>query len=93
MKDDVLDDNVTTNPTNNRTFNEVLNARISRRDVLKGSLGFAVASFFSAPSLADSFANLRTGSGPAIDFTPVPLADGNGAEPVISVDYQYDVRA
>ena len=91
MKDDLLDDNVITNPTNSKTFQEILQARTSRRGVLKGGLGLAAASFFSAPSLAGTLGNTRSASSPAINFTPVPLAEGNGVEPVISSDYQYDV--
>lgn len=91
MTEDLLEDNVISNPTDNRKFNDIVQSRISRRDVLKGSLGGAVLSFFSTSTLATTINRTLHGISAEIDFTPVPLADGNSAVPVISEDYQYEV--
>ncbi len=87
------DDN-SSNPSNNRPFFDVLNANISRRQVLKGGLAAAVTSFFAAPaiSVAAGRSGWNSQAGTAlIGFTPVPNAEGGGAWPSIAEEYQFDV--
>ena len=93
MTDDLQynNDNDITNHSGNRPFEEVLQSSLGRRQVLKGGMGLAAASFVAAPSLASAGHRLWPGQRPLIDFTPVALADGNGPMPAISADYQYDV--
>jgi uncharacterized protein len=53
-RDDLLADpeDIGTNTSDNPTFESVLQARLSRRSVLKGSFGVAAATFFSVPGTA-----------------------------------------
>jgi len=79
------------NPSKNRPFNEVLVDRLSRRQVLKGGLGTAAATFLTLSGAENVLAAGRRDNRPLLDFTPVPVAGGGGAIPRISPDYQYDV--
>lgn len=82
------------NPSKNQPFADVLQKNISRRKVLAGGLATAVTGFFagSGVSVAGGFSNgKRYKMSPVIDFTPVAVADGGGAWPTISEDYQFDV--
>ncbi|MAR91655.1 MAG: phosphatase [Pseudomonadales bacterium] len=93
MTDDLQydNDNGISNPSDNRPFQDVLRANLARRQVLKGGLGLAAASFVAAPSLANAgFRHWPRRRG-LINFTPVAVADGSGPMPSISPDYQYDV--
>ncbi len=95
-----LEDDQTTNRSGNRPFEDVLDARFGRRKALAGGLT-AMAATFVAPSVvaaqtADSSAggDARSGGGRSktpIDFEPIPVADGGGATPTISSDYEYQV--
>ena len=71
------DDGVS-NTSGNRPFTDVLNVYASRRKVLAGSVATAVASFFTAPDLLASS---------LVNFTPVPVAGGDGYMPRVSDDY------
>ena len=87
-------DEGTSNSSKNRPFEDVLQKNISRRKVLAGGLAVATTSFFAGSSV--SFAgglshSRRYRKPPRIDFKPVPVADGGGAWPTISEDYQFDV--
>ena len=76
------------NPSNNRPFRALLERHLSRRELLKGGLGLAAMSFFSAPqSLFAAAAN----KAPLINFEPVLIKDGSGPWPAISTDYQFDI--
>jgi secreted PhoX family phosphatase len=97
-------DEESSNKSGNRPFEEVLNASPSRRKFMRGSLAAAAGSFL-APSLAMSregnngevqraderalspFEQTST----AIEFNPVPVADGTGPTPSVSSDYEYQV--
>ena len=56
MTDDLQynNDNDITNHSGNRPFEEVLQSSLGRRQVLKGGMGLAAASFVAAPSLASA---------------------------------------
>lgn len=79
-----LDDEIC-NQSTNRPFEQVLATNISRRDILKGSLAAAATSFFAHSSFVHS------ASEPLINFKPVTIANGSGAWPGISADYQWNV--
>ncbi len=95
-----------TNPTNNRPFEEILQARLERRTVLAGGLAMAATTFFASGTAGatvssmgknetdsaeekDSAQGGGRGRRPLLGFEPIPLDDG--AEPVVSPDYQYSV--
>lgn len=95
------DDGVS-NTSGNKPFEEVLEANVSRRKVLAGSLALGVTSFL--PSIAgakhgrdwpgrdwkDSLPGRHTRSR-LMKFEPVPVSEGTGPMPTISADYEYDV--
>ncbi len=68
------------NHSRNPSFAAILEARLSRRNVLKGSLGGAVLGMFSAPALAKQFLPPQAqgrppfGANPALVFTAVPVS-------------------
>jgi len=95
-------DNQIDNRSSNTPFNKVLSANLDRRQVLTGTLAVAAASFFVGAN--DAHATYGYSGhhkkwrprkprhhGPLVNFSPVPVAAGNGPLPVISEDYQYDV--
>ncbi|MGH8769789.1 MAG: PhoX family protein, partial [Burkholderiales bacterium] len=58
--------------SSSKSFDEVLAARVSRRAILKGSLGLAAVSLFgSCQSVREAF---KTETGPLIGFTSVPIS-------------------
>ncbi len=87
-------ENVSTNTSGNTPFAEVRIASMTRRNILRGSLAAAVASFFTPPMLlARSGVGAGVG-GNLVNFAPVTIADyelfSDGARvPVISPDYTY----
>lgn len=101
---DCEDDSIT-NRSGNRPFADVLQAQVSRRRVLVGSLAAAAGGFLSSgPSWAADDEAGKPGPGqldqPQIDpskqsglisFQPVPLSEAGGAEVSISADYEYEV--
>jgi len=84
-------DNEITNTSGNLPFEDVLESNLGRRQILKGGMGLAAASFIAAPSLANAGHKHWPRRQPLIGFTPVALADGNGPMPTISPDYEYEV--
>jgi len=82
-------DETVANHSHNRRFSALLEQRVSRRQVLQGTLGMAVAGFFSAP--ASLLAKQEATPSSLMGFRPVPVAKGNGRWPVISDDYQFDI--
>ncbi len=78
-----LSDNAICNQSGNVPFHKVLEARLSRRDILKGGLAGAATTFFAAASPV-TYAS-------KVGFNPVPVAEGSGPWPSISSDYQWDV--
>ena len=90
-------DNQIDNKSDNRRFSDLLQNNVHRRDVVKGGISAAVTGFVAGmtiPSTASaSYYNYykwfqKPGS---INFTPVPVAQGNGPTPSISSDYQFEV--
>ncbi|MDJ0778061.1 MAG: PhoX family phosphatase [Gammaproteobacteria bacterium] len=88
------------NRSENRPFEDILRQYVERRTVLKGGLATAVASMsgFSGLAFADDDDDDDDDEGVGrrrrsrlMNFEPVKVADGNGAVPVISEDYEYQV--
>ncbi len=89
--DDNSHDEGISNNSGNKPFGEVLEANLSRRNVLKGGLAVAATSFLAAGSAqASSYKYWRYKGKGLCNFEPVAVADGGGAEPSISPDYQWD---
>lgn len=91
-------DNEITNNSGNRPFGEVLNADMKRRKVVAGSLGLAAATFLAPTAATAGFMNQghhkpwwKKKNKKLVNFTPVPVAEGNGPIPVVSEDYEYEV--
>jgi secreted PhoX family phosphatase len=90
-----VDDGIS-NPTANRSFQDVLNASISRRKMMVGSLATAATTFFIAPSVADAARGGQKGPNPPkrpsalLGFQPADNLVGD-PNPSISSDYQYQV--
>lgn len=80
-------DNDISNPSSNRSFQDLLTARASRRNVVKGSLATAAATFLASSSAGAHRWRPRS----LVNFTPVTVANGGGAWPTISDDYQFEV--
>jgi len=64
------------NNSGNRTFGEVVNARLDRRNFLRGGLGLAVTGIFAGPITACSAAREADAiaSGPSLGFNPIPVS-------------------
>ncbi|MEM8843820.1 MAG: PhoX family phosphatase [Pseudomonadota bacterium] len=92
-----LDDseNISTNPSNNRPFSDVLNATMSRRSVLKGSLAAAGATYISSSTASAHYGNHHWGKNynqALVDFAPLTTEEVNAAQGIdvtISSDYQF----
>lgn len=87
-------DNEVSNKSGNRSFEEVLSVNTERRNVLKGGLTLATTAFIAGNVPGALAANGGYGSNgydALTNFRPVPLAEGNGAWPTISSDYQFQV--
>lgn len=61
-----------TNESGNRHFADVVEARLSRRAILRGGLGLAVAGMFATAGARQAYAR-ETGAGPTLGFNPVPV--------------------
>ncbi len=86
-------DDIVSNPSGNRPFADILKEHQTRRDVLAGGIGLATTAFF-APSIVQASNDYNGGApeGPLMNFTPVPLPQGESrAVPRISEDYQFEV--
>ncbi|MDO5626806.1 MAG: PhoX family phosphatase [Mobilicoccus sp.] len=59
---DVDPDDVSSNPSKNRHFSEVLEANVSRRNVLGGTIGVAAVGFFAGAPMAQAAAPTTTAS-------------------------------
>ncbi|MEM9103494.1 MAG: PhoX family phosphatase [Pseudomonadota bacterium] len=84
-----VSDNEVCNPSENRPFSDVLAKKMSRRNVMSGSLAVAATGFMTTSGVSEAFA--YPGFNNLVDFTPVSVADGNGPMPTISEDYEYQV--
>ena len=68
-----------TNQSGNRPFAEVVNARLDRRNFLRGGLGLAVSGFFAGPIVACAApreAHAAT-TGPSLGFGAVPVSSAD----------------
>jgi len=86
-------ENVGSNHSGNRPFSDVLEARISRRMVMRGTLAGAAASYL-APAAIGQATNGNSGNGNLVNFRPLTLEEataGDQTEPSISPDYEYQV--
>lgn len=73
--------------SSSKSFDEVLAARVSRRAILKGSLGLAAVSLFgSCQSVREAF---KTETGPLIGFTSVPISKADAV--VVPPGYTWQV--
>ncbi|MGH8729625.1 MAG: PhoX family protein [Burkholderiales bacterium] len=73
--------------SSSKTFDEVLAARVSRRTILKGSLGLAAVSLFgSCQSVREA---LKTETGPLIGFTSAPISKADAV--VVPPGYTWQV--
>lgn len=87
-------DEGSSNPSANRSFHDVLEARLSRREVMAGSLAVAATSFLAGSGLALAAGKGGPAAGKAaalMGFRPVAVAEGNGPIPTISADYTFEV--
>ena len=67
------------------SFEEILAARLTRRDLLRGSLGLAAATFLNGcESIHEAF-----GAGPLIGFTPTPISKADTV--VVPQEYTWQV--
>ncbi len=86
-----MSDDDTSNLSGNRPFHDILKTRLSRREIIKGGLGLASASFFASPVATLAASTDKSQQTPLINFTPVPKSEGRGPTPAISKDYQFDI--
>ena len=85
-------DNDITNLSNSPAFSTVLNQAISRRKVLGGGLAFASAGFFGGVGVSSAAAfGWQRKQRTLIGFRSVVEADGKGATPAISSDYEFQI--
>ena len=87
-------DNDISNTSNNLPFEKILQAHLSRREVLRGSLALGVSSFLPGLALGkqmDAVQPQRPTRSRLINFEPVSIENGGTAMPAISPDYQYEV--
>jgi secreted PhoX family phosphatase len=91
-----VDDGIS-NPTANRPFQDVLNASISRRKMMIGSLATAATTFFVAPNIADAAKGGQQGPNPPkrpsplLGFTPAANDIVDNPDPSIADGYDHQV--
>ena len=91
MNDNAFTDDMISNNSANQAFADILQARVERRQVLKGGLAVAATSALAGTGIPFA-ANARPGlPSPQINFTPVAIADGGGPVPAIAPEYQFDI--
>lgn len=83
-------DDAICNQTENPKFRDILRKSLSRRTMVKGSLASAATGFIAGSAWASQKGFFKEHQN-LLNFTPVPLAKGNGTVPQISEDYQYQV--
>ena len=88
-------DDQSSNPSNNRPFDSVLNAFISRRKVVKGTLAGSTAAFLAPAASAKwgfGYGYGKNKNKQLVGFKPVAISDVvDTTKPTISDDYQYQV--
>lgn len=96
----MIHDNGSSNKSGNRPFQEVLQARMSRRNVLARGAMLSATSFlaalagdrvFNQSPVAASSTIAQAPGHHLLGFTPVPAVNATGSVPTISSDYQFDV--
>jgi secreted PhoX family phosphatase len=71
-----LGDEPMSNPSANPYFGDIVAARLSRREVLAGSLGAAVFGFIGAGAAPQAHA-AQPAEGPSLGFRPVPVSEAD----------------
>ncbi|MFL0797048.1 MAG: PhoX family phosphatase [Cellvibrionaceae bacterium] len=88
-------ENIPSNKSSNKPFSSILEASLSRRNVLSGSLAFAATALFASPSSAltsEKKQNKNNTQKELVGFNPVSVSDITDSKmPTISDDYEYDV--
>ncbi|MEM0909467.1 MAG: PhoX family phosphatase [Pseudomonadota bacterium] len=87
-------ENISSNSSGNRPFASILEANMSRRNVLTGSATMAAAGFFAPAATAawSQRASENTDKDGLINFRPVKIEDVvDTTMPTISPDYEYQV--
>lgn len=94
-------ENIPSNNSGNRPFSDVLQANLSRRNVVAGGLGVAVTSFITPKAMAGFWDDRRDWRrkdrkhhyrGELVGFEPVNIGDViDTSMPTISDDYEYQV--
>jgi hypothetical protein len=82
----MLDDDTTCNPTDNRPFQEILDARLSRRTLMVGSLAGAAVAFVGMPTIAEA-GTVTHRRRELTSFTSIPLQ--SGPTPTIAPEYRF----
>ncbi len=95
---DFTHDEGISNTSQNRPFEDIATAATTRRTVIKGGMSAAVTAIFAPSAMAidglasgDRARGGRPGAGGLLNFTSVPVAEGNGPWPAIAAEYQWDV--
>lgn len=100
-------DEAISNKSGNRSFEDVFDVFASRRKFMAGSLAAAAGTFIAPSlakahssesayvdvDMEDMDPNMESflEQDCSIEFTPVPVAEGNGPTPTISAEYEYQV--
>ncbi len=77
------------NTSGNRPFQDILQARLSRRDVLMGGLATAATTFFAGSGGVLAAPGVQGNRGRLLGFAPA--LNDDDAVPQISADYEYQV--
>lgn len=85
-------EDISSNPSGNRPFQDVVEASVTRRNVLRGSLAVAATSFLASNVSANWNWNGWTNRSNLVGFKPIAISDVvDLTMPTISDDYVYDV--
>ncbi|MEO0365192.1 MAG: PhoX family phosphatase [Pseudomonadota bacterium] len=87
-------EDLSVNPTHSRPFRDVVEAHLSRRGVLQGSLAVAATSFFAPSITYAGDGSVQPSDNELMGFTPLATEDAaavGGQTVAISPDYEYDV--
>ncbi|NMF84797.1 PhoX family phosphatase [Nodosilinea sp. P-1105] len=68
------------NRSTNPTFESIVNRRLQRRQVLKGSLALAVTSMFTGPAINALRTQSAAAATPMLGFTPIPVSEADTIE-------------
>lgn len=68
------------NRSTNPTFESIVNRRLQRRQVLKGSLALAVTSMFTGPAINALRTQSAAAATPMLGFAPIPVSEADTIE-------------